>query len=115
MKDIAPRVDNITFVLDADHNIVPHADDEAWFEWYMVVTNRRVAQTFLPGDVTVSTVFTGLDLTPDHCLFETMVFGGEHGREYWRSKTWDEAAAKHDEIVAKLKTRLRRRKRSTTR
>jgi len=69
-------------------------------------TDRRVARTEV-GDVVVSTVFLVID--HNHfggggpILFETMVFGGSLDQEMKRYRTWDEAAAGHEEMVALVK------------
>jgi hypothetical protein len=56
------------------------------------------------GDVSVSTVFLGMDHsfsggTP--VLFETMIFGGEYDQYQERYCTWDEAESGH-QIACKL-------------
>lgn len=76
---------------------------------------RRVARTEI-GDLTVSTVFMGVELTGGSddrpCLFETMVQASspEHGswQRFHRYATWDEAQAGHDSIVAFAKSRIER-------
>lgn len=72
-----------------------------WGRWFEKA-DRQVAHT-KSGDVTVSTVFLGLDhaygdSTP--ILFETMIFGGEHNEDQWRYATWDEAVAGHAKACA---------------
>jgi len=60
------------------------------------------------GDVSVSTVFLGIDHsfsggTP--VLFETMIFGGEYDQYQERYCTWDEAESGHQiacELVNKV-------------
>lgn len=49
------------------------------------------------GDVTVSTVFLGLDhgYNGQVLLFETMIFGGEHDGYQERYTTWEEAVSGH--------------------
>jgi len=76
--------------------------------------DRCVAQTTLPNDVRVSTVFLGIDhsfsalvsgndpVAP--VLFETMIFGGEHDQYQERCCTWAEAEAMHARAVARLTT-----------
>jgi hypothetical protein len=73
-----------------------------WARWFES-TDRHVRQT-IQGDVTVSTVFLGLDHSfSGHgppVLFETMAFGVEgleHDQE--RYCTWDEAEAGHERWV----------------
>lgn len=50
------------------------------------------------GEVTVSTVFLGLNhslLGGPPLLFETMIFGGDHDQYQDRYTTWDEAVEGH--------------------
>jgi hypothetical protein len=50
------------------------------------------------GDVTVSTVFLGIDHAfggSVPMLFETMIFGGKHDEYQERCSTWDEAEQMH--------------------
>src|SRR5215467_8019250 len=97
------HLDEYTFIL-VDRKPVQHANDDEWFQWYMNESNRRVALTHLPGGAWVSTVFTGISLTPDGLLFETMLFSKDgEGREYWRSATWEEAEQTHIEVVQRIK------------
>lgn len=55
------------------------------------------------GDVSVSTVWLGLDhrygVGPP-LIFETMIFGGEHDQDQWRYSTREEAEAGHAAAVA---------------
>jgi hypothetical protein len=74
-----------------------------WAELFARWPDRCVAQTEL-GDVEVSTVWLGLDYsfgfglgTP--LIYETMIFGGEHGGECWRYPNRDAALAGHDQAV----------------
>lgn len=66
-----------------------------------------VARTRLPEDVTVSTVWLGLnqnwndELPP--IIFETLVLGGEHDGDQYRYRTIEEAKAGHKAIVEELK------------
>ena len=55
------------------------------------------------GNVTISTVFLGLDHNYDGgqpILFETMVFGGEYGGHIDRYHTWEEAEKGHHKVCA---------------
>ena len=87
------------YILNNQHVPIAVPDDDEWWEWYNIEKNRRVGEDHI-GDIVISTVFTAWDITPDRCLFETMVFGGRYDRECWRTHTWEEAEAKHKEIVA---------------
>lgn len=67
--------------------------------------NRIVAQANV-GELQISTVFTGIDQNwggDKPILFETVVFGlPDELRPQWRFSTWDEAMAKHQQLVATL-------------
>src|SRR5262245_15434810 len=69
-----------------------------WGSWFQTA-DRKVAKTQI-DDVTVSTVFLGLDhgYGGRVLLFETMVFGGEHDRMCERSATWEEAERVHKHV-----------------
>jgi hypothetical protein len=95
-------LDEYTFIL-VDRKPVQHANDDDWFRWFMVEENRRVALTRLPGGAVVSTVFSGMALTPDGLLFETKVFSNDgEGGDEWRTATWEAAEQKHIEVVRML-------------
>lgn len=88
------------YVLDGH---VPRAT--TWRESFGHAEVRRVASTDL-GDISVSTVFLGFDHNwgdGPPILFETMVFGGDHGGYEWRYSTWDEAVDGHNRVVAAVK------------
>ncbi len=67
---------------------------------------KRVALTHV-GDVSVSTVWLGLDhgfgLGGVPLIFETMVFGGAHDEDQWRWPTEAAALAGHDQAVAMVR------------
>lgn len=73
-----------------------------WAAWYEKA-DRHVAKHTI-GDVTVSTVFLGLDHAfaenERPMLFETMVFGGTHNGTQDRCSTWEEAEAQHARTLA---------------
>jgi hypothetical protein len=63
---------------------------------------RRVAR-FENYETMVSTIFTGLDYQPfdgPPLVFETIIFGGPHGKQTWRYSNYDEALAGHAKAVA---------------
>lgn len=84
------------------------------FVWAKFMTNieaRRVAiSNWDKAGVEVSTVFLGLDHNHsgqgDPILFETMVFGGDLDGEMSRYRTWDEAEAGHEAMVARVSLSL---------
>ena len=56
--------------------------------------------------ITVSTVFLGLDhnmyMGGQPLLFETLIFGGEHGGFYERYSTWEDANKGHEHIAKSI-------------
>jgi hypothetical protein len=63
-------------------------------------TMDRVVAKTNKGDITVSTVFLGIDHSFNDgvpLLFETMIFGGEHDQGQWRYSTWEQAEKGHKE------------------
>lgn len=89
-----------------DKKPIPVPEDKAveWARW-MARSDRHVAKDELPDDVTVSTVFLGVDhgFREEIILFETMVFGGEYDQYMWRHATWEEAEAGHQMVLESLK------------
>jgi hypothetical protein len=85
-----------------DKQPVPVDDVVEWGKFFETAA-RQVARDEI-GDVTVSTVFLGLDhrFMDDGppVLFETMIFGGVHNEYQERYCTWDEAEAGHAQAVA---------------
>lgn len=62
---------------------------------------RKVARTQINPEVSVSTVFLGLDHNFDvedeiPVLFETMIFGGKEDQFQSRCHTWEEAEVMHE-------------------
>ena len=95
------------FILDAEG--CPLATDpETWARWYKSA-ERRVAVTGITDDVTVSTVFLGLDHryvyeTGDELplLWETLVFGGVLDGQMVRYETLGSAREGHDAMVVRV-------------
>jgi hypothetical protein len=89
------------YILDENRNPIA-VDFMTWAVWFENSKERVVAQTNV-GNVTVSTVFIGLDhnfdpFGPPH-LFETMIFRNGDGGDCWRCTTWQEAEAQHARAV----------------
>jgi len=63
---------------------------------------RRLAESHI-GDVSVSTVFTGVNysLNDPPLLFETMIFGGPDNYYQEVCETYDEALEMHERVCAK--------------
>lgn len=79
------------------------ADMMTWGKWFQD-NDRSVAMTKLPGDISVSTVFLGIDHNwgegSPH-LFETMVFGGDDDGYCERTSTWAMAEKNHEYVVSR--------------
>lgn len=87
------------YILDDAGNPVPCEDLDEWAKCYGKA-DRRVALD-KRGDISVSTVFLGLDHNWGEgppLLYETMVFGGEHDRYEARYSTREEALKGHEAI-----------------
>ena len=97
------------YILDK-HSVVPCPDPLVWAEWHHRHQDDRVLKVTkleypsYQDDVTVSTVFWGMDALaawkdrPPRC-FESLIFGGHLdgvGRKY---DTWDQAIEGHDRLV----------------
>lgn len=93
--------ETIMYMLDG-HTPVPCSDIYEWAAWFEKTDSRLVARTEYPGDILVSTVFTGFDSgvvwSDKPILFETMVFGGDFNHYIRKYSTWDEATEGHDII-----------------
>jgi len=90
----------IRYVLDEAGNALPERDLLTWATWYEANNSKRVvARTTISDDVTVSTVFLGLDYNflsvGPPVLWETMIFGGKHNEAQWRYRSREEAEAGH--------------------
>lgn len=72
-----------------------------WAQWFETA-DRIVEQTTISEDVTVSTVFLGMDHQfgdGPPLLFETLIFGGEHDGNMQRYSTWPQAKEGHARVV----------------
>lgn len=92
---------------------VPTDSVEEWARMFEDRTGRRVAATEVAPDISVSTVFLGLDHSfgggpPE--LFETLIFGGPDAGEMDRYSTWAEAEAGHERMVAAQRARAAQRR-----
>ena len=91
-----------TYVLDGK-TPVPEPDLSTWVQW-LGSADRCVALTE-QGDVSVSTVFLGLDHNisgSQPLLFETMVFRADKSNETVHYSTWEEAEKGHAEMVKRV-------------
>lgn len=92
------------YVLDETHRVVPATHTE-WAAMFEDIDSRRVGHDTV-GDVSVSTVFLGMDhgfgRMPE--LFETMTFGGTCDQILVaRYPTWESAARGHRVTVTRLR------------
>jgi hypothetical protein len=94
-------LDPYTYTL-VDRQPVNCKNDDGWFVWFLDMNNRRIALDQI-GDVSISTVFCGIDhsygTAPQPIVFETMISGGEHDGRQSRSASWEEAEAAHAEAM----------------
>lgn len=76
-----------------------------WAKWFETA-ERHVAKDVM-GDVTVSTIFLGLDHNwggrGPPVLFETMIFGGPQNEYCERCSTWEQAEAMHKTALKLVK------------
>lgn len=95
------------YILDAEGNPVAEPDLMAWARW-LETADRHVAKDAI-GEVSISTVFLGLDHSFGSgapVLFESMVFGGPLDQEQERYCTRDEALAGHAALLARVRASL---------
>lgn len=100
------------YILTSDGEPSPCESMMVWATWMQSATadeERRIALDELADNVTVSTVFLGLDHQYGNgppLLFETMVFGGSFNYEMRRYSTRAEALAGHARVVRDLRGAL---------
>ncbi len=92
------------YILDGK---IPRAveDIKEWDIWYGKA-ERHVAKTSISLDISVSTVFLGIDHSFNSeipILFETMIFGGKHNEYQERYTTWEQAEKGHERAVTLCK------------
>lgn len=97
------------YILGADNQIIA-VDAMTWARWFENMPNRTVGYTEITSEITVSTVFLGMNHRfssqgPPH-LFETAVFGGPHDGDMWRYSSWDDAETGHTIAVKKVRTAI---------
>ena len=93
------------YILDANGQPIECDDIHEWARWFEKDENRRVALDEV-GDVRVSTIFLGLALSwggEPPLLWETMIFGGEHGEYQERYSTREAALEGHARALALVK------------
>ncbi len=94
------------YAVTPSHEVV-RCDNATWSAQLSDIASRRVARTEIREGLEVSTVFLGIDhsfgMGGPPLLFETMVWRDGQGEECWRESTWNEAEARHAEVVAELR------------
>ena len=96
------------YVLDENDNPVATEDYLKWSEFFSSINNRSFGYTQLEGNVTVSTIFMGIDYSfglveKNPILFETMVFGGPLNGKIKRYSSKDDAKKGHAAIVEEIR------------
>lgn len=98
------------YILNADGVPVIEDDVFRWAEWFEKDENRIVAKTEISPEVSVSTIFLGLDhnyfSVGEPVLWETMIFGGILHHEMWRYSSREAAVEGHDFAVFLAKEEL---------
>jgi hypothetical protein len=91
------------YILNDDGDPVEEPDLLKWAAWLEEAGSLRHTHCDEVGDVTVSTIFLGLDYSSGPnappLLFETMVLAGEHDHHMERCSTKEQAKEQHDEVV----------------
>lgn len=84
-------------------------DFAKWGKWFETA-HRRVRLTVL-NDMTISTVFLGIDHGWDGTiqLFETAIFKNEDADIMYRCATWRQALEQHRSTVYAVKKRLKQK------
>jgi hypothetical protein len=97
------------YILDADNHVVDVTNIVTWGE-YMEHGNRHVGYTEITSEITVSTVFIGIDHRTygkgPPVLFETMVFGGPLDGEQGRYSSYADAETGHRMMVAQARAAI---------
>jgi hypothetical protein len=97
------------YILNAEHHAV-EASLLEWAKWFEEISNRLVGYTQVTSEISVSTVFLGIDHRwhddGPPLLFETMIFGGPLDKKMWRYSSWDDAEAGHAAAVRKARTAI---------
>jgi hypothetical protein len=90
------------YILNNNNKPIPASIIEA-ADWLEEGSDRRTVKRDEIGDITVSTVFLGLDhsWTPGGkpVLWETMIFGGEHDQYQERYTSYEDALEGHEKAL----------------
>jgi hypothetical protein len=95
------------YILDGKTPVV-ESNSLRWSKWFS--TADRIVKQDRIEDVSVSTVFVGLDHRffgdGPPLLFETLVFGGPRDGQTYRYSSWDDAEAGHEMEVKRVRQAL---------
>lgn len=99
------------YVLDAENHPIACDDLLAWAQWFENLSNRIVGSTDITSEVSVSTVFLGLNhrfaiFEGPPLLFETMVFGGSLDGACNHYSSWDDAEIGHKAMVRRVRVAI---------
>jgi len=91
------------FILDSNGEPVAEPDLLTWAQWIEDHDQERIVLQSTVGDITISTVFLGLDHNWKQkgkpLIYETMIFGGSHNYYTKRYSTKEEAETGHAAAV----------------
>jgi len=91
----------MNYILNAAGDPVAEPDVLAWALWFSSA-DRTIGRAELANDVTVSTVFLGVDHnfgSGPPLVFETMIFGGPLDETQYRYATRAQALAGHEAAI----------------
>lgn len=111
------RLPSLTYYILVGKRPVP-APLRTWGRWFegkpRKPSKRRVAETWLPSKIRVSSVFLGIDHSfgrGSAQLFETMTFEGLRDVECYRAATWGECLRHHQRAVKRARGMRKRSER----
>lgn len=96
------------YILDDENRVVEVAHMLTWAMW-LEDAYRHVGMTQITSEITVSTVFVGIDMQFGEgppIVFETMIFGGPLNDYQWRYSSWDDAETGHKAAVRKARAAI---------
>jgi|SRR5258706_9296995 len=101
-KKLKPRY----YILNPDNSVREAEDVLEWGRTFES-NHRHIGWTQITSEVTVSTVFLGIDHRywgdGPPILFETMIFGGPLDQQQWRYSSYDDAETGHKAAVKKAR------------
>jgi hypothetical protein len=97
------------YILDAENRVI-ETDLITWGMWFENLNNRIVGYTEITSEITVSTIFIGIDHriygNGPPLLFETIIFGGPLDEHQWRYASYDDAQTGHAAAVRRARAAI---------